>query len=435
MSNALKKALIGGGIAVVAAFGIAAGYVELKLHPSSPLKEEQLSGEALKAKIERGHYVALASDCEACHTQTNKPAYSGGLALHTPFGDIVASNITPDSETGIGSWTEKQFDAAVRHGVGSHGFLYPAMPYNAYAKLSDQDVSDLWAYIKQIPGVKNQVQQTQLPAPYNHRLLLAGWNFLFFDEGVYRPDPQKSAEWNRGAYLVEGPAHCSTCHTAKNSLGGDIKQAFGGMTLQNWHASDITPNPHIGIGKLSDNQLFSYLKTGTNDISVASGPMGEAVEKSLQHLTDSDIKAIITYIRSVPASSYQAPAALPASDPVMQHGKKVFEAQCIACHISNGAGVPDMIPGFAHNPIVNAPDPSSLIHSVLTGVMGPQTVGNPTGAGMPRFDWNLSDGDIAAALTYIRNNWGNAAPAVTPQAVATMRQNLHARAWILQNGQ
>lgn len=432
MSGILKKALIGGSIAIVAVIGITTGYVELKLHPSSPLQDEHISAESLQAKIERGRYIAYASDCEACHTQPGQAPYSGGFALHTPFGTISTSNITSDKNTGIGNWTEKQFDVAVRHGVGKAGFLYPAMPYNAYARLSDQDVSDLWAYIKQVPAVQNQVQTNQLPFPYNQRLLLAGWNFLFFKEGTFHPDPDKSAEWNRGAYLVEGAEHCATCHTGKNNLGGNIREAFGGATLQNWHASDLTPNKFIGLGTLKDNQLFSYLKTGTNDISVASGPMKEAVEKSLQHLTDRDITAIITYIRSLPASPYQPPAALPLSSPVMQHGKKVYEALCAACHVSNGTGVPDMIPAFAQNPIINAPDPSSLIHSVLTGTMGPKTAGNPTGAGMPRFDWNMSDDDIAAVLSYIRNQWGNAAPPVAPESVTIMRQELKAHAWISQ---
>ncbi|MDF7673808.1 c-type cytochrome [Acetobacteraceae bacterium ESL0709] len=435
MSNGLKKALIGGGIAVVAVISIITGYVELKLHPSSPLKEETLSETELQAKIERGHYIARASDCKACHTGRDQAPYAGGFTLHTPFGDIVTSNITSDPETGIGGWTIKQFDAVLRHGVGKYGFLYPAMPYNAYTKLTDEDVSDLWAYIRQIPAVRHKVQSNQLPFPYNQRILLAGWNYLFFTEGTFRPDLRKDAEWNRGAYLVEGPEHCATCHTAKNSLGGNVREAFGGTTLQNWHASDLTPNKYIGLGNLSDDQLFSYLKTGTNDLSVASGPMGEAVEESLQYLTDSDIRAIITYIRSVPATLYQPPAALPASDPVIQHGKTIFETQCSACHVSNGTGVPNIIPAFARNPIINAQDPASLIQSVLIGAMGPQTAGNPTGAGMPRFDWNMPDGDIAAVLNYIRNSWGNAAPPVTPQAVAAMRRDLKARSWIYQGKQ
>lgn len=385
---------------------------------------------SIEAQIKRGEYVAATGDCGACHTVPGQPHYAGGYALQTPFGVIKASNITQDVETGIGGWTLEQFDKAVRHGIGRDGYLYPAMPYTAYARMTDQDIADLYAFMRTLEPVNNRVVENELPFPYNQRILLAGWNLLFFKDRVFTPIPGVTAAINRGAYLVEGPGHCASCHTAKNFLGGDVAAFMEGGTLQGWHAPDLTPNTHVGLGQWTTEDIVTYLKTGTSRQAVASGPMQEAVEHSTQYLTDPDLNAIAEYLRNIPASSYKAPQAIAANDPLMLNGKRVMESQCEACHRADGTGVRNMIPALANSAQVNAVDPASLLNVVLLGAEGPVTHTNPTGAGMPRFDWKMPDENIAAVLTYIRNSWGNAAPRVNTEEVKQARSDLNAQHWI-----
>ncbi len=401
------------------------GYVAWDLHRDYPAITIADDGEPAAVKIARGRYVAIASDCTACHTTANGPEFAGGYEIETPFGPILTSNITQDKATGIGNWTKAQFDRALRHGKGSNGYLYPAMPYNAYTKLSDRDIDDLWAYMKTVAPVRKAVDENQMPFPFNQRWLLGGWNMLFFRDARFSPDAERSAQVNRGAYLVEGATHCGACHTAKNWLGGDSKPHFAGSVLGAWYAPDITRNPHVGLGRWSDRDLVQYLGTGTNRYSVASGEMGLAVEKSLQHLTGSDLKAISAYLRSLPVSTTASKTALAANDTAMQTGKRVYDSQCSACHSPSGEGVRAMIPRLAGNASINATSAASLLNVVLNGATGPVTHRNPTGAGMPRFDWKLSDDQIAAVLTYIRNSWGNTGTAVSTHDVAAMRKQTH----------
>lgn len=420
--------------AVVAGCGIlgAAGFIGFAIYGEhrtfAPVQADN-SG-PLQGQIKRGEYVAAMGDCMACHTVPGEPPYAGGYALETPFGIIKASNITSDTETGIGHWDLERFDKAVRHGIGSHGYLYPAMPYTAYAKMTDQDIADLWAYMGTVAPVKQKVVENELPFPYNQRVLLAGWNLLFFRDQPFTPVPGVTAIINRGDYLVNGPGHCAACHTAKNVLGGDVSDALHGGTLQGWHAPDLTGTHKVGLDQWTTDDIVSYLKTGASRQGVASGPMQEAVEYSTQHLTDPDLKAIAAYLQQLPASPARNTAAIAASDPQMVTGKRVMESQCNACHNTDGSGVRHMIPALSASAQVNAEDPANLLHVVLKGAEGPVTTGNPTGAGMPRFDWRLPDDNIAAVLTYIRNSWGNSAPRVTPDDVKHARTQLDAQPWL-----
>jgi mono/diheme cytochrome c family protein len=416
------------GCAIIGGAGFV-GFAQYGEHKRfAPIEVSLVRGDA--AQLARGKYVAAASDCAACHTAPGGQTYAGGYALQTPFGTINASNITQDADTGIGGWSLAQFDKAVRHGIGTHGYLYPAMPYNAYTRMSDQDIADLYSYIKTVPAVKHKVVENELPFPFNQRMLLAGWNLLFFKDERFSALPGVTPLVARGDYLVNGPGHCAACHTAKNGLGGDVAETFQGGTLQGWHAPDLTPNPHTGLGKWQAEDIVSYLKTGTSRQAAAAGPMREAVENSTQHLTDDDLHAITAYLQQLPASKAPIPVALTDTDPQMIKGRLVFESQCEACHTSSGAGVRQMIPQLRDNAQVNAKDPSSLLNVVLKGTEGPLTAGNPTAAGMPRFDWKLADEDIAAVQTYIRNSWGNSASQVTPEQVQKARSEMGARAWI-----
>lgn len=393
------------------------------------------AGAKSSSAVERGRYVAVAGDCVACHSipGSGKP-FAGGYRLITPFGDLLSSNITQDKETGIGDWNEKEFTDALRKGKGKEGEnLYPAMPYTSYAKMSDQDVSDLYAYMKTIRPISNAVDTNQMPFPFNIRLFMSGWNLLFFDDKPLAPVAGKSQQWLRGQYLVEALEHCAACHTPKNFLGGDASgKAYKGAELQGWFAPDITNDMHTGIGRWSEDDLIQYLRTGSNGVAVASGPMAEAVTNSTQHLTDEDLRAMVVYLkqRGDEPKEPARPQTLAMTDPRMQSGQKLFAANCEACHSSDGKGVPNMVAGFAGSASIMAPEVDSLLNSVLVGSRGAITGQSPTGAGMPAFAWKLSDQQVANVLTYVRNQWGNAAEPVSPDTVAKSRSSLNAPAQI-----
>ncbi|KGT87053.1 cytochrome c [Enterobacter cancerogenus] len=369
--------------------------------------------------IKRGEYVMRLADCAACHNAD----FSGGYKIDTPFGALQSSNISPDRETGIGNMTEHDFFNAVRQGRGEHGFLYPAMPYTAYTQMSDADMHDLWAYFSVQKPVKNAIDENAgMNFPYNIRLAMAGWNLLFFDNSAFKPQSAQNDAWNRGKYIVDGPAHCSVCHTARNALGGEISsQYLQGGNLGTWYAPDISPNPHAGIGKWSDEQIADYLKTGSNGESVAAGPMAEAVEHSTQYFNDQDLKAIATYLRSLPASATAKPTAFVMDKTKHDQAALRYEVDCSACHGLSGEGITGMVPAFAGNTAMQN-DPTNMIHALLDGARAPHTEGRPTSAGMPAFSWKLNDQEMADVLNYVRNSWGNEATEVKASDVATLRK-------------
>ena len=377
--------------------------------------------------VTRGRYVAIAGDCAACHTDPHqgKP-FAGGYALETPFGKLLASNITSDKTTGIGAWTEAEFTRAVREGKGREGEnLYPAMPYNAYVKVSDQDMHDLWAYMQTVPAVNNPVVSNQLPFPFNIRLMMMGWNLLFFDNTPFVPVAGATVQINRGAYLVQGLGHCAACHTEKNFLGGDKSGGFlQGGDLAGWHAPEITGNRYVGVGGWSQGQIVQYLKTGSNDIAVASGPMAEAVTNSTQHMTNEDLLAIAAYLQNLPGSAATKPQPLSATASAMKQGANVYAVNCSACHNSDGKGISGIAAGLANNPALQAANAQTLMTTVLQGGRGAVTLDNPTSGAMPSFAWKLSDQQTASLLTYVRNSWGNAASAVNAEQVAQVRKDL-----------
>jgi mono/diheme cytochrome c family protein len=378
-------------------------------------------------RIERGRALAVLSDCAACHTAPGGQPFAGGLALRTPFGTLVAPNITPDRDTGIGNMTSDEFLAALHEGRGRNGRrLYPAMPYPAYTKMTDDDVLAIRTYLGTVAPVSNKVIVNQLPFPLNIRLAMVFWNWLNFTPGRYQPNPQKSAEWNRGAYIVEGAAHCGTCHTPKTPLGGDKAGApLAGATLQGWFAPNITPDAHKGIGGWSKDELIEYLKTGTNSWTLASGPMAEAVSHSTSKMADEDIAAIASYLKdSGAAGGASKPAPVAANDSAMRAGAAIYKDSCAACHKETGGGEIHLFPRLADSALVQSDDPTTLVRVVLQGTRAVSTSSAPTAPAMPAFDWRLNDAQVAAVLTYIRNRWGNAAAAVPAGAVASQRTSL-----------
>jgi mono/diheme cytochrome c family protein len=379
------------------------------------------------ARVAGGRYQAILADCMGCHTATGGKAFAGGTVLDTPFGKLAAPNITPDNATGIGTWTEKEFRRAVKGGMAPNGRrLYPAMPYPAYARMRDADVDDLFAYLQTVTPVHNQVRVNLLRFPYNIRGLMAGWNWLFFKPDAPKPQPGKSAAWLRGEYLVNGPGHCGACHTPKNLFGADTSAALTGTVLQGWFAPDITAQAKRGIGAWRASELVTYLKSGHNGHSMASGPMAEVIENSTSLMRDADLAAIAAYLKDVPADG-ASPRPLAANDARMKAGAVVYEDNCRGCHNQSGNGQSVIFPPLAANPVVQQTGADTLIRVVLAGTQAAQTPRAPTAAAMPSFAWRLNDAQVADVLTYIRNSWGNAAGAVPKGAVAKRRTALQRR--------
>jgi len=375
-------------------------------------------------QIERGRYLSILSDCAGCHTVPGGRPFSGGRAIETPFGNIVSPNVTPDLETGIGAWSDDQFDAAVRKGIGRTGaHLYPAMPYTAYTRLSRDDVMAIRAYLSSLEPVRSSRNANTLPFPFNIRSAMIVWNALYFTAGDYKPDPTKSAEWNRGKFIVDGPAHCGACHTPKTLLGGDrTDQYLQGANLQGWSAPDITNSRRTGLGSWTAEDVALYLKTGHNRTSAATGPMAEAVELSTSRMRDEDTKAIATYLKSLPGKTDEAaPAQVDAN--VMAAGGAIYRDQCSACHGIEGKGVPHLFPALAESTMVRSNDPTTAIRIVLRGARSVGTKAEPTAPGMPSYGWQLDDGQIAAVLSYVRNSWGGASAPIDAKDVTRVRSD------------
>lgn len=378
------------------------------------------------ATIERGRYLADAADCGSCHTVSGSDQpFSGGRPIETPFGVLVAPNITPDRETGIGAWSDEEFDAAVRNGRRRDGKrLYPAMPFPYFARMTQEDVKDIRAYLSTVEPIHKPVTVNQLPFPLNQRMVMTVWDKLYFTPGAFKQEPSKSKEWNRGAYLVQGPGHCGACHTPKTFLGADkAPKSLQGYALQGWVAPDITS----GLGPLaqwSADDLAQYLKTGHNRFAAASGPMGEVVELSTSKLSDDDVKAMATFLKDV--SGPKPVAGTSADSKVLTAGGAIYQDLCSACHKSDGTGVPNLIPNLAQAATVNTGDPTTVLRVILQGAQSVATDREPTGPAMPAFGWQLNDAQVAAVATYVRNHWGKAPP-VSENDVKKGRAQLEAR--------
>src|SRR5262249_11078249 len=297
------------------------------------------------------------------------------------------------------------------------------MPYPAYTKVTRNDASAIWAYLRTVEPVRNEVQPNQLRFPFNVRRPATSTSDLInFTPGVFQPNPAKSDVWNRGAYLVEGLGHCGTCHTPKNITGGDRgSEALQGALLQDWYAPDLTEDPRTGIGKWSIDEIVRYLKTGANSYDIASGPMAEAVSNSTSQMTDADLVAIATYLKDRAPRSGSTVTALAAGDSRMVAGQAIYEDRCAACHSQSGAGVATLFPRLGGAPWARPPHPTSLRRVALWGGGGFVTGAAPPAPAMPAFGWNLNDAEIADVVTYVRNTWGNAASPVRPEDVSKLR--------------
>ncbi|HVO89020.1 MAG TPA: cytochrome c [Casimicrobiaceae bacterium] len=379
------------------------------------------------AEVQRGRYLVYAGDCGACHTDEGGKPFAGGRAVPTPFGTIYASNITPDRETGIGSWTDEQFYHAMHEGRRPNGeHLYPAFPYHWYTRLRRDDVMAIKAYLDSLTPVRQANKAPDLPWPLSWRGAMVGWNALFFKPGAYRPDPAKSPEWNRGAYLVEGLGHCGACHSPKNALGGvKSKDRFHGGQGEGWFATSLTRDPREGLGRWSLDDMVEYLKTGANARARAMGPMAEVVHDSTMHLSEDDLRAMAMYLKDLPGDSGSNGSQTPGHDrDALQRGKLLYVDQCAGCHMEDGEGIRNVFPPIKGSSGLHAHDPSSLARLVLAGAPSARTPAKPEGFAMPAFGAKLSDAQIADLLTYIRASFGNEAGAVSASQVAGVRKKI-----------
>ena len=378
--------------------------------------------------VARGEYLARAGDCIACHTAPEGRIFAGGRAMLTPFGTLYTSNITPDPDTGIGKWTADDFYKTMHSGrFPDGGLIYPAMPFASYTKVTRADSDAIFAYLKSIPAVNQKDRPHELRFPYDNRQLILGWRTLYFREGEYKPDPTKSAEWNRGAYLVEGLGHCGMCHSPINALGGTSQSdAFKGglIPMQNWYAPSLTSNREAGLGEWSLKDITDLLQTGISMRGVVYGPMAEVVHNSLQYLNDEDSKAMAVYLKGIAGPQPPAPSsALPSSESslLVSLGKTVYDGRCASCHGAQGEGKPPHWPPLANNQSIEMESAVNPIRMVLNGGYPPGTAGNPKPYGMPPFAGLLSDNEVAAVVSYIRTAWGNRGAPVSAREANELR--------------
>ncbi len=358
--------------------------------------------------VARGKYLVDMGDCAACHTAKGGQTFAGGLSMPTPFGPIVTPNITPDKATGIGDWTDDQFYRVFHEGIGKNGeHVYPVMPYPWFTKVTRDDVMAIKAYLFSLPPVHNVPPPNHLAFPFNIRAGLAVWDTMFLRPGEFKPDPSKSAEVNRGAYIVEGLGHCGECHNGRNLLGDtSMAESLRGGPIQDWYAPNITSDVHDGIGKYSDQQLFSFLKTGVaSGMGVVAGPMAETVHDSLSKLTDSDIRAIVAYLKSTPPKASYTDEERTAYSGPQPAGRQTYLSNCASCHQLDGKGVKDSVPSLVGNGAVLAKGSEDMIRVVLGGIEAQGTY-----APMPAVAAGLSDQQVADVVNYVRQAWGNQAP-------------------------
>jgi mono/diheme cytochrome c family protein len=382
-----------------------------------------------QALVTKGEYLARAGDCIACHTNPGGALFAGGLAMATPFGTIYSSNITPDPKTGIGSWTADDFYGVMHTGrFPDGGLIYPAMPFGSYTKVTRADSDAIFAYLRTVPPVRQPNRPHDLRFPFNNRQLILGWRTLFFNEGEYQPDPSKSAEWNRGAYLVQGLGHCAMCHSPINALGGSSESsAFEGglIPMQNWYAPSLTSNKEAGLGEWSIAEIVDLLRNGVSQRGAVYGPMAEVTFNSMQYLSDADIRAMAIYLKSLGQGNPLAPGSsaipVPESSLLMSFGQTVYETHCASCHAKDGRGMPPEYPPLASNPSIQMESSVNPVRMVLNGGFPPGTTGNPMPYGMPPFAQTLSDDEIAAVVTYIRGAWGNRGSAVSAREANQLR--------------
>lgn len=386
-------------------------------------------------QVARGAYLATAGNCMACHTARGGQQYAGGLGIQTPFGTVFTSNLTPDANTGIGSWSSAHFWRAMHNGRSKSGrLLYPAFPYTSYTQVTREDSDAMFAFLRSLPAVTQPNRPHTLRFPFNSQAALAVWRALYFTPGVFEPDTSRTAEWNRGAYLVTGLGHCSACHSQRDALGGirnSLALAGGLIPMQNWYAPSLTSPHEAGLSEWRQDDIVSLLKTGVAPGATVSGPMAEVVLRSTQHLSAPDLRAMADYLKALPGAKANPEPAAPAQAVARtadaqgntEKAAKLYEQHCAQCHGDKGQGVANAYPPLAGNRAVTMTSTANLVQIVLNGGFTPATAGNPRPFGMPPFVLVLNDSEVAEVITHLRTSWGNQASSVTALDVNRIRAN------------
>ncbi len=401
------------------------------------------AGQSDNVLIEQGHQLLRLGNCMSCHTERGQAAGSGGRAFETPFGKVYSSNITPDSQHGLGTWNANDFWRALHHGKSKDGrLLTPVFPYQHTTLITREDSDAMFDALKTWTPASNDKPidkpSKTLTWPYGTPVAIAVWRSLFFTPGVYQINSQKSPEWNRGAYLAQGLGHCAACHSERNEWGAiqSVNDFSGGrMPVINWYAPSLTSLKETGLSQQTAQDIAQLLQSGKNDQASTIGPMAEVVQHSTQHWRDNDLLAVATYLKDLaqqaspsavtttatkPADT-RASAGLSPSAKVLSLGTKIYDDHCAQCHRSQGQGVPGAYPALAQNRAVLLNDPTNLVQSVLYGGYPVVTAHNPRPFGMPPYILTLDDREIAAVLTHLRSQWGNQAAEVTPLQVNRIR--------------
>jgi mono/diheme cytochrome c family protein len=423
----MKRALVRGALGIAAIGALLVALIAwLNLRGEDPLTLDA-AAPASADQIARGAYLARAGNCMGCHTERGGAVYAGGRGVPTPFGTVFAPNLTPDKTSGLGDWTAAEFWRALHNGRARDGrLLYPAFPYPNYTRITRADSDAIFAYLRSLPAVAQANRAHTLPFPFDQQAALAVWRALYFRPAQPEVDASRGADWNRGAYLVEGLGHCNACHASRNALGATatpLDLAGGLIPVQNWYAPSLTSPHEAGVADWRDEQVVTLLKTGISPRGAVMGPMSEVTSGSTQYLSEPDLRAMAIYLKALQPPTTDSPPASPRSSTAAGTGPgaKLYDQHCAGCHGDQGEGVPGVYPVLAGNRAVVMHTPANVVHLVLEGGFPPATAGNPRPYGMPPFATVLSTDEVAQLLTHIRSSWGNQGAAVSALDVTRFR--------------
>jgi mono/diheme cytochrome c family protein len=422
----MKRFLIGltlGVLALVALVWFLNLRGEDRIHDAPPPEAP------IAQQVARGAYLARVGNCAGCHTDRGGAAYAGGRGIETPFGVVYSSNLTSDQAVGIGGWGADQCWRALHNGRSRDGrLLYPAFPYPNYTIVTRADSDALFDFLRSQPAVPQANKAHGVSWPFNTQAALAVWRALYFRPGSYVDNARQSADWNRGAYLVDGLAHCSACHTQRNALGAsaNMLDLSGGLIpMQNWYAPALTSPAEAGVADWQLDQVVRVMQTGVSPRGSVLGPMADVVLNSTQHWSADDLRAMAAFLKALPQTAPPPVRkdAVAVGSSVALRGARLYEDHCVKCHGDRGQGVAGAYPALAGNRAVLMKETANLVQIVLNGGFAPATAGNPRPYGMPPYVLLLSDAEVAAVLTHIRTAWGNGAPLVSEFEVSRQRSS------------